>query len=337
MTLPVQPLTHHEILRWVGPFTRRGRHVDLAASDRMARRLVFQPLRHAAASVGDAAGLPALTEWLELESLGPEAFRLTRVLTRDDGLCARLQTEGASPGELLERIEAVPARRQFATGPGHVIAFSHRVPVAKGSAAQDADQLILTEATAQVDRLLLKLVVPPVSGSAVVSLLPAPGEPLALPDDMLAVLGRAWTPLLSTGEGWRGSLRLRGNELGRSRSAEAQLKQAAAHLALCLAEPPARYHQRLRAVRWWVVARRSAPLLVSAALVLAAALVHRLPLGEHSAWRMLIFNAPPLMLILFFCLRELPRFEIPPWPRAGTAASWWQGRAQPAALPVGDT
>jgi hypothetical protein len=44
---------------------------------------------------------------------------------------------------------------------------------------------------------------------------------------------------------------------------------------------------------------------------------------------MLIFNAPPLLLGLFFCLREMPRIEIPPLPRPSAAGAW--RRAQPPA------
>ena len=40
------PLTHHEILRLIEPFTRRGRHVDLSATDRIERRIVFKPVVH---------------------------------------------------------------------------------------------------------------------------------------------------------------------------------------------------------------------------------------------------------------------------------------------------
>jgi hypothetical protein len=38
------PLTHHEILRLVEPFTRVGRRVDLTGSDRVRRRLEFKPV-----------------------------------------------------------------------------------------------------------------------------------------------------------------------------------------------------------------------------------------------------------------------------------------------------
>ena len=40
------PLTHHEILGWIAPFTRQGRQLDLAASDRLERRLRFKTIEH---------------------------------------------------------------------------------------------------------------------------------------------------------------------------------------------------------------------------------------------------------------------------------------------------
>jgi hypothetical protein len=37
---------------------------------------------------------------------------------------------------------------------------------------------------------------------------------------------------------------------------------------------------------------------------------------------MLMFNAPPLLLIVLFCLPEMPRIEFPPLPRRLRAPSW---------------
>ena len=42
---------------------------------------------------------------------------------------------------------------------------------------------------------------------------------------------------------------------------------------------------------------------------------------------MLIFNAPPLLLVWLFSLREMPRLEIPPLPRAPPPG--WQAQAGP--------
>ena len=63
MNPAAQPLSHHEIVTLVAPFARRGRHLDLAASDRQQRRLVFQPVKHAAQD----DGLPAVQNGLRLE------------------------------------------------------------------------------------------------------------------------------------------------------------------------------------------------------------------------------------------------------------------------------
>ena len=74
MTAP--PMSHHEILGLVEPYTRRGRHVDLAASDRLERRLAFQPVEHA----GQVGETSALRENLVLENPWPGMHRLTRLL-----------------------------------------------------------------------------------------------------------------------------------------------------------------------------------------------------------------------------------------------------------------
>jgi hypothetical protein len=58
-----------------------------------------------------------------------------------------------------------------------------------------------------------------------------------------------------------------------------------------------------------------------------------LKLGPDSVFRMLIFNSPPLLLALFFSLRETPRIEIPPWPRQLKAAAW---RSRPAGSPCAE-
>ena len=54
----------------------------------------------------------------------------------------------------------------------------------------------------------------------------------------------------------------------------------------------------------------------------AAAAVPQLSLSSDSVLRMLILNAPPLLLIGFFCLREVPRIEIPPLPRPLRQSAW---------------
>jgi hypothetical protein len=304
------PLTHHEILGLVAPYARRGRQVDLQASDRLQRRLLFKPVEHAA----------ALQETLELDDRGTGRLRLTRVLTRPDGLAARLQAEGGDAAELLARIEAVPIERGFAAGPGWALGLCHRLEAAGGDM-----QLLLTEGQARAGGLLLAVQLGGGRGAvAEFTLQGEDGEKLDLPEDLLAVLGWPWSRLMMAAQGWRGHLRLARKEPARSRQAEAELARAAAHLARTLAEPPARFHERLRGARWGVTLRRGVPLLGCIALIAGTASLPRFDLAQDSVFRMLIFHFPPLLLIAFFCLREMPRIEIPPLPRRLTAAAWRQ-------------
>ena len=80
--MSAHPLTHHEILGLIGPFTRRGRHLDLPASDRLARRLVFKPIEH----TDPAIASPVLIESLQLEQPEDDTYRLTRTLSLPCGL-----------------------------------------------------------------------------------------------------------------------------------------------------------------------------------------------------------------------------------------------------------
>lgn len=315
------PLTHHEILALVTPFTARGRHVDLAASDRLQRRLVFRAINH----VGDADGQPDLRETLVLETGSVKDFRLTRHLTLPGGLEATLTTEGADLGELLARIDAVPLRRQFRAQPGFVIAENHRLdaPDRTGSSAQDAaPSMILTHASAQIGALTVSMKLPAFSSiPAELELKPA-GERHELPEDLLAVLGWSWARLIGVGGGWKCSLRVRGKAQARSRDAELKLERTAVHLAQTLAESPRQFHDRWTARRWGVMGRRAIPLTVTVTLIGLAASVPSMGLSEDSLLRMVMFQSSPLLLGLVFCFRELPQIEIPPWPRALTQPSW---------------
>ena len=98
----LNPLTHHEILELIGPFTRRGRHVDLAVTDRLQRRIAFQ-----SRDIPGTSGCPGLRETLSLEDLGSGSYRLTRLLSPPAGPAASLEVVGPRPGDLLERIEEV--------------------------------------------------------------------------------------------------------------------------------------------------------------------------------------------------------------------------------------
>jgi hypothetical protein len=320
-----KPLTHHEILALIAPFTRRGHHADLAASNRLERRVAFKPVEHtiAAAAVAVAAGDGALRETLTLENPLPGSYRLTRVLTTSGGVATSLEAAGPDPAELLACVEAVPAELHFQNGPGYRLARSFSIepwaPAARGS---DAKHLRLTRGVIALEDLTATVTVASVNGIPATIELIATGEALTLPQDLIAVLGRDWTPLRVVANGWKAEIKLRGRGAAYSRDAEAKLERTARHLAGTLAEPPVRFHERLVVSRWAVVFRRTLPLQVSIALIAGAAAVPHLHLSEMSVLRMLIFNSPPLLLMAAFCMGDLPRFEIPSWPRPLRAASW---------------
>jgi hypothetical protein len=338
------PLTHHEIFTLVAPFTRQGLQVDLSSSDRSARELVFNPRQHPAAPDGSAS-LPALTETLVLDAGTDGRHALTRRLqaaaepattgstlapasvgASDPPLVATLELQGTDVAALLQQVLAVPPARHFQRGDGFLVALSLRAAPA-GSHGASADGLFLARGEVRLDAapgLRLSLRPPRVRGPSVDVELTHTDEHLpALPDDLLAVLGRGWSPLTRWRQGWRGTLRLRGSAMQRQARAGQCLQHAAAHLAQTLTAPPAAFHARHRAARWAVVLRRATPLLLGVAVCLIAWQVQTRDIASESVLKVIANIAPPLMLMAFFAMPEIPRVEIPPWPRARRAASWW--------------
>lgn len=330
--MTAHPLTHHEIFTLVEPFTRRGRHVDLAASDRIERRLLFKPIDHP----GDGQTTPALRETLVLEHPKADRYRLTRKLAHPGGLEADLVIEGADPGVLLERAESLDPHRHFRDKPAYSIARSYRLESNLGTAvdagvdAGSPTRLILTRGEARVEGLTLLMKAQTGRGMpAEVELRAEDGDTIALPEDMLAVVGWDWRRLIHLKSCWRSAIKLRGKEPERSRDAEVKLTRTVEHLATTLGEPPARYHDRLVRARWNVAFRRAIPLLIGLSLIFGAPAIQYLELSEGSLIRMLIFHSPPLLMVLFFSMREMPRIEIPPFPKPLTATAWREPPANP--------
>ena len=344
------PLTHHEILRLAEPFSRAGRGVDMVASDRSARRLAFRPREHAAS--GD---MPAQHELLLLDAGDATAPRLQRRLLAADapapaaaglassaayaadtvhavqaahpalaGSLASLQAEGAAPAELLAWVEALPPERQWQQAAGVRVALGHKLQAPPRG--QTEPVLSLLQASARIAGLALVMTVSRVKNvPAELELRPAAGGPVApasLPEDLLAVLGLDWSRLSRHSGGWRASLRLRGDATVRALDAEAKFRRTVEHLVQVLGAEPTAFHAQFRAARWRVMLRRAFPLLVCLGLIGASAAVPLLELGPGSVFRMLIFNAPPLLLVWLFAMRELPRIELPPLPRALPPDAW---------------
>ncbi|MGE5152625.1 MAG: hypothetical protein ACM3ST_01300, partial [Bdellovibrio bacteriovorus] len=119
------PLTHHQILALMGPFARRERHLDLTASRREERRLVFK----ARQLPSPGPGLPPLREELTLEVPERAEYRLIRGLTgpatgTEPPLSAILTALGPDLETLLEQVEQVSPERHFRLCEGTVVALS---------------------------------------------------------------------------------------------------------------------------------------------------------------------------------------------------------------------
>ena len=310
--MTAQPLTHHEIIELLEPFSRQGLRIDLAASDRLQRRLLFRSVVH--------AGEPVLSETLQLDGSGKDWWQLTRTLVAIDTPTApqaQVVSNGTRPGELLAAVRSVDAARCFRFGPGFVVARRYWIAPRPGA------EPMLTDGRARLGELSLDMTVPSTSGvAASIVLEPLAGEALALPQDLLAVLGWNWSPLQRAGGGWKSRVRLRRRGSARTADAKRALDRAAEHLAHTLAAPPAHFHDQHRRARWGVVFRRALPTLTALGLLATVALLPRLGVDRiEGAWT-LLYHVPTLLLAGAFMLQEMPRFEIPPWPRRSSAPDW---------------
>ena len=297
------PLTRHEMLGLVVPFARQKRQHDLPGSDRIGRRRVFKPVAvdarprpgdGAQPDLGEGARPPTgLVETLQLDChAGGASFCLSRVLAHPAGRRATLQASGPQPAALLAQGQSVAASQQLGCGPGWLIARNCAIDAinAVGAAHHSAagpGLLTLRSGTLQLLNLPMTLTLDlmPLRGAAGdIALTSAPGVPLDLPEDLLAVLGWDWARLVagpgrSIGPGpasgpgpgpgigigigigigpgsgpgigpgprarrWTSKQRLRGGLRQRTRTAERALDRAARHLAQLLGEAPASFHTR---------------------------------------------------------------------------------------------
>ena len=352
-------LTHHQILALIAPFTRAGHRLDLLQSDRLQRRLRFHARPVA----------PGLTEQLALDHPRPGRFILRSTLQRADGLCATLQAGGSDAAALLQQLQAVSVQHGFSDGDGYAIARDLQL-TDQGVALPCRVRL----QTAAVG-LTLTLPQPVAEGAAASALIDlqvgdgsktgnAHGPLPALPDDLLAVLGWDWSLLRADARPghWCASVRVQGRGSAGAADLQRKLDLLAPHLVRTLAEPPPRFHDRLRAARWRVALRRSIPLLAVLAMALYALLIGPvLPAGGERGARdallglvhspvhspmqphrmsprvsqpsletltplmplmLLLPLLPPAALALYFLRSEAPRVAMPRWPRRARAAAW---------------
>ncbi len=415
-----QPLTHHEILALMAPFTHRGLHADMAASRREDRVLCFKPRELPA---DDDCPVPLAVQ-LRLEAAQggrrPGKHRLVRLVRAASGLESSVIADGKDLENLLEQLDQVPVRRQFAVHAGVLTARSYvlesvaelqkrgrgggarwgshtvggrllqkirsrlgkrrggrlrrwrqRLPWRKSSGATAAPRLSAEEGAAAatepaqvptagaagedllietedgplrpvivateacVGQVRLELKAERFNGlPAELKLTTEAGSKLKLPEDLLAVIGWHHRPLRQIVSYWRGFIRVAPKEPARTAEIERELGRTVTHLAKTLAEPPARFHQRHAGARWRVAYQRALPLLLLLGLSAATPGIRYLELADDSVLKLLIFHAPPLMLLSFFLMREMPRFEIPPLPRPLVHRDWVQRVADKKAPPA---
>ncbi|MGB5198991.1 MAG: hypothetical protein WBR56_03725 [Sedimenticolaceae bacterium] len=321
----LRPLTHHEILGLVRPFTERGRHLDLGASRRAERVLHFRPVDHPPAT----ADAPTLREELILGVSERGDFRLERKLTPLDSggsrMSATLTAVGPDAAMLLDEVERFPIARHFPTYDGVVLQRSyHLEPRDKDDdPAGPIWDARLIEATAEVAGVRLDCDAKIRSLPIKVNLTAPSGQCLAVPRDLLAVLGWPWRPIDDYDNHWRSSIRVPKREPRRTADIEDKLGCTVRHLAETLSQPPARFHARHLRERWRASFQRGIPLFAALGLIGGALSLTQVPIEDEALLKLLAFNLPPLMLAAFFFgFDDLPSIEIPRVPRALKQDSW---------------
>lgn len=320
--MPANPLTHHELLTLVEPFAQSGWQLDLAATDRPERRLVFKPREHPSQAPLNAP----FQETLVLENPESGRYRLIRTLTLDSGLDATLKIEGRDLASLLERLERIDPQVHFLVRPGVLIARSYRLIPYPGNdqGGSLGDLLSLALATADLGGVRFTLDAGTGAGGwpAELRLIPAPGRVFDPPEDLLAVLGWGWKPLRRIPQGWRTFLRLPKREPLRTQDCERKLVRTLDHLATALAQPPARFHARFRRARWGCVGRRLGGILVVVGALLSGPAILYFDPPKASVLRLLAFNTPNLLLFAYFLVREMPILRLPRRPGPLPATAW---------------
>jgi hypothetical protein len=317
------PLTHHEILSIAEPFARRGRHVDLAASDRLERRILFKPTEHPDTPVASSR----LTERLLLENPGRRHFRLTRTLTDEAGRVATLRIDGPDPTGLIERIDAVQPARQFPTIGGLRVACSYRIevdlPPAGDTPLPPPSTLVLQRAVTELDGIDITLDARVGYGMpAEIILLPPPERAMTPPEDLLAVLGSAWRPLRAIKNGWSAQLRIPRSEPARTPDVEAKLARTLEHLVATLHAPPADFHRTWLRARREAMLRRTLGLLTVVAMLVIGPGILLAGAPEGSPLRLLSFGLPALLMLILLSRHEAPVLKIPPLPRPLSDKAW---------------
>jgi hypothetical protein len=314
------PLSHHEIVTLVAPFAGLGRHVDLKASNRLERRLVFKSIDHPAAS----SVVGPLTEELVLESPEEGAFQLTRTLTSSEGLAASLSASGPDPGALLQRIERVPLSRHFTRTPDFTIAFSYRL--APGMAGTDDSrarvQPLLTKASATLEMVNVGFDFSPLNDRRVpLEIRPKEDAVSALPSDFLTLLGSPWDRIERDTKGWRGRLYVPKAEPARTAFGERNVTEMVIHLVNALEASPTEFHHRYLKQRRRVLMRGVLTMLGVLAAMAVSPLILVVAPDQPLLTTLASFWFPAVVFSLPFIASRVA-FITPSWPRPLPATAW---------------
>lgn len=320
----VTPLSHHDILTYVGPFSRAGRQVDLALTQRDERLIAFKRVDRSVDL--EPAGSIALTEHLTL-SLAKATPQLTRTLETADGLRVTLTARDANMDKLLERILAVSPNTHFRLVEGLLIGDSLRCP-------DDASEPpVLRESRVNIGPAHLHLDARTVGSEPMTVRLTCRDREadFAPPDDLLAVLGRYWSVLETRDEYYKFTLNVPGRQPKRSRVARTRFERTAAHLQHVFTLRPEQYHETFRAERWKVWRRRLIPLGVIVAMLGALPFLGGGVLAGEKGFTPLAISLPNILFVLFMYVsrHEIPTIGVPPFPQPLDTAAWTPASGKP--------
>jgi hypothetical protein len=319
----LRPLTHHDILRLVGPFTERGWQLDMAASEREERLLRFKVLEHTA----EQTDLPVFCERLSVAVSNQENFLMVRELWLSSDTDAEssptLTASGPDAGVLLDQFARVPVTRHFLVLDNVILRRSYKLEPGKQNTNRTGTDWTarIVRGTVQFGSIRAEFDAETRNLPISVRLYPQSGRQLNPPRDLLAVMGRNWRSLQDYPNHWRSTIKTATREPRRTLDIEQKIEQTVTHLAQTLAQSPTRFHERHRWSRWRASAQSGTAIFLTLGLIVGTLLLNQV--ADEALIRVLAFGAPPLMvLMLFFAFDHLPDFEWPRIPRTLKEDSW---------------
>jgi len=145
-----------------------------------------------------------------------------------------------------------------------------------------------------------------------------------LPEDLLALLGAHWRPLVWQGGYWKTVMRQLGKEPKRTAIAREHAINAMRHIARVQKLGPSKYHQQFASARLYAWLRRLRPLMLLAAIMATVPIVWVGMKLTGLTLHPLAMGLTPLLLmgVVMMGSREFPVMELPPLPKALKPKQW---------------